>query len=155
MPYGCFGDEQRTEHIDVEALVKGLFGDLVQRCELIDPGVVDNYIQAAVIRKSRIDQAPRIGILRHVSLNGNRRATSSEDVRNHFLRAFFAAGVIYDYGRPSSSKGFRNSCADALRGTCNDCHFASQLAHFLASNIQNVALEWAHHPSLSNNKCRA
>src|SRR5580698_9627020 len=47
---GFLADQQQAQHIDVECLVKMLFGDLFERLHLVDSSIVDEDVETAKSR---------------------------------------------------------------------------------------------------------
>ena len=59
--------QQEAEHIDVEYAVELFFGDGLDRGELVDAGVVDENVEAAVVLDRRVDDALGLGGLGDVA----------------------------------------------------------------------------------------
>jgi hypothetical protein len=72
--HGLPGRQQEAEDVEVEMLVKVVFGDLVERGELVRPGVVDEDIEPAERPLRFGKEALDIRALRHVALHGDRAA---------------------------------------------------------------------------------
>ncbi len=66
---GCLRGEQQAEHIDVEDPVELLFGNRLNRGELVDAGVVDQNVEPAVVFDGCVDNPlrPRRPWKRHPS----------------------------------------------------------------------------------------
>ena len=60
---GFLADQQQAQHIDVECLVKMLFGDLFERLHLVDAGIVDQDVETAKGLDRRVDDGAGVGRL--------------------------------------------------------------------------------------------
>ena len=49
MLHGLLGGEQQAEHVEVELPVEVVRGDLGQRLEVVDPGVIHQNVHFAVL----------------------------------------------------------------------------------------------------------
>ncbi len=81
------GGEQQAEHVDVEHPVEFLLGDGFDRREFIDPGVVDQDVEPAIVLDGRVDDALRFRSLGDVTSDRNGFAAGRSDgIDNDFER---------------------------------------------------------------------
>ena len=59
---GCLRDQQKTEYVDVKLSVELFFGNRLDRGELIDAGVIHEYVEVAIILDRGIDDAYHLGV---------------------------------------------------------------------------------------------
>src|SRR5271167_2095671 len=95
---GSLRCEQETADVDVEELVIVLFGEGLDRGELVDAGVVDEDVEAAEVLDRRVDKALGLGGVGHIGAYGDGFATAGGDGGNYSIRASLAGGIIDDDG---------------------------------------------------------
>jgi hypothetical protein len=78
--------------MDVKHLVELFFGNRLDRTELVDAGVVDQDVEAAVIADRCLDDALCLGSLGDVAPYGDGLATGLGDCCDDSLRAGLAGG---------------------------------------------------------------
>jgi hypothetical protein len=75
-----------------------LFGEGLDRQELVDAGVVDEDVEVAELLDSCVDDALSPGGLRDIATDGDGFATRGGDGRNHLIRTSLAGGIVDDDG---------------------------------------------------------
>jgi hypothetical protein len=83
----CLGSENRAQNIDVEHLVEAVFGDRLERRKLVNPGIVDQDIEASVLLDGGIDDALGVGGFGNVASHGNCLAPGCRNSGDHCFRA--------------------------------------------------------------------
>jgi hypothetical protein len=126
------GGQQQAQDVDVELAVEVLLGDVFQRRELVDAGVVDQDVHAAERLLGLVEQTGDVGALGHVALDGDGLAAGGGDLGHHLVGALAAGGVVDRHGRALGGQGLGDGGPDALRRAGHDGGLACKLAHDLS-----------------------
>jgi hypothetical protein len=119
--------ENEPEHIQVEVLVKVLLGDVLERHELVDPGIVDEDVDAAerLLRRGEemLDVPPASRRWR------GRRCLPAlvRDLSHDSIRAFLAGEIVDDDRGPLRRHMCRDGSADSLGSAVTIATFPSSL----------------------------
>ena len=106
-----------------------LLGNLTELCKLVHPGIVHEYVQGSKRFLRLGKEAPHVGCLGHIPLYRDCFATFSHDLGNYAIGTLLARSVIHHDGCALRRQALRNTRANSLRCTCNDCNFVLQSAH--------------------------
>ena len=96
--------EQQAEHVDVELLVEVLVGDGLDGGELVDAGVVDQDVEAAIVLDGGVDDALRVGGLGDVAPTATALPPASVMASTTTVGAGLAGGVVDDDGGASGGQ---------------------------------------------------
>ena len=91
---GCLRGQQHAENIDVEHLAIVILGHGLDRCKCIDPGVVDQHVEATEGLNRRFDQALCLVDLGDIALHRDGLAASCGDGLDQSVRPGFARCII-------------------------------------------------------------
>jgi hypothetical protein len=69
MPHGRLSGQQQSEDVNVEHPVELLFSKTIDCSELIDAGIVNKYIDPAIVLHRGLDYAFRFGAFGEVTAN--------------------------------------------------------------------------------------
>src|SRR6185295_8960018 len=87
----CFlGGQDCTQHVDVKLTMKLVFADLLQRCELVDTGVVHQHVERVEDLFGFSKKPLHVGDLGNVALDGNSLTAVRFDVSDDPVRILFA-----------------------------------------------------------------
>ena len=131
---------RRPSTLMLNMLVELLFGDGLDRAELVNAGVVDEDVEAAKVFDGCVDDALRFGGLGDVAPHGDSLAAGRGDGGDDGVRAGLAGGVIDDDGCAFRGEGFGDGGADAFGCAGDDCDFACEFAHMFSMGVWLV--EW-------------
>ena len=92
---GFLRSQEEAENVGVELAVELFLGDLVERGELIDASVVDQYIQLSECFLRLGENTLHISGFGNIALDGNSLTAVTLDFRNDPVRALLAGGVIH------------------------------------------------------------
>ena len=122
--------QDRTEDVGVELAMEFVFGDILERSERVDAGVVHQHVRRAE-GLLRLRKEPfHVGRFRDVALDCDRLAALAGNLRDHAVRSLLAGGIVHCHCGAGSAQALRNRRADTLRGACHDSHLATQFASF-------------------------
>src|ERR1700741_760917 len=110
---GLRGEEQ-AENGDVEDLVIVVFGDAVDRLELVGTGVVDQDVETAKVLDGGVDDFLGGGGFGGVSAYGNCLAASLGDGVDDAVGSGLAGGVVDDPGGTLGCQRFGDGGSAAL-----------------------------------------
>jgi hypothetical protein len=130
---------RRPSTLTLNCLVEVLLGDGLDGGELVDAGVVDEDVEAAVVLDGRVDDALGFrGGLGDVAAHGDGLAAGRGDGGDNGVRAGLAGGVVDDDGCAFRGERLGDGGSDALGCAGDDCDFACELAHvrFLSRLLQ-------------------
>jgi hypothetical protein len=127
-----FRREEKAEDVDVEMLVKMLFGHPFERRELVSPGVVDEDIDSAErplrVRKEALD----VRGLRDIGLHGDRFAPTRGNLPDDALGVRLAQRIVHDDRSAFFRQRLRDTRPDALGRAGHDGDLSFELlAHVL------------------------
>ena len=108
------GGQQKAEDVEVELRVEELFGDLVERREGIDAGVVDQNVELAEGLLGFGEEAGDVGLLRYVALHGDGFAALGGDGGDDLAPRPLAGRIVDDDGRALSCERLCDLRANAL-----------------------------------------
>ena len=91
---GGAGGKKDTEYINVEHLVEVVFGDIFNGSELIDAGVVDEDVEAAIVLDGCVDDALRFSGLGDVSADSDGFAAGCGDGGDDDVGTSLAGGIV-------------------------------------------------------------
>src|SRR4030095_13941637 len=95
---GRLGREQHGQDVEIEHAMEALLGELLERGELVDAGVVDQDVETAEGLLRLGAEAIDLLRLRHVGRHRERPAALARDVGDHAVGALLAGGVVDDHG---------------------------------------------------------
>ena len=116
---------------------KMLFGDVFERREFVDAGVVDEHVEAAVGFFGFGEEAGDVGLFGDVGLDGDGFAAVGGDFGDDFVGAGFAGGVVDDDGGAFGGERFGDGCADAFGGAGDDRDLIFEFGH-LSSPLRSA-----------------
>ncbi|MNY55562.1 hypothetical protein D3C86_1915500 [compost metagenome] len=85
MPRGGAGNQQRTQHVDIELLSVQGFGGVFDLGELVDARVVHHDVQPPEVLDGRPDQRLDVRLLGDIRSHRHRRPASGFDVGHHLV----------------------------------------------------------------------
>src|SRR6516164_412945 len=110
-----------------------LFGDILERGELVDAGVVDQNVQPAEDRLRLREETPDLRRSRYVCLDGDGPSALACDLGDHTVGAVLAGGIVDDNRGALSRQLLGDGGADLLGRADDNRHGVLALAHVLAS----------------------
>ena len=115
--------------------VELLGGDLFQRGELIDAGVVDQHVEAAQCFFDLGEDIFDIGRFGDVALDGDCFAAFGGDVGNDFVGGALAGGIVEPMDAPLAASGAGDLGADSFGCAGDEGDFAGKFrGHLDLSN---------------------
>src|SRR4029077_767031 len=109
--------------------VEFVLGDVFERLEPIDAGVVHQHVEPAEGLLGLVEQMPDVGGFRHVAFDGNRLAALGLDVGDDALGALAARRIIHRHRSAGRAQAPGYAGADAFRRAGHDGHLALEIAH--------------------------
>src|SRR5258708_9142554 len=126
---GLLSRQNKSQDIRVEHAVKLLLGNLLEGGKLIYARIVHQHIQTSKGFLGLGKDALHVFGFCYISLHRDGLATLGFNFRDNPLRAFFAGGVIDDYGGTFCRQTPGDARADALRRAGHYCHLVRKLTH--------------------------
>jgi hypothetical protein len=123
------GGEQEPQDVDVEHLVELVLGDVRDRREFIDAGIVDQDVEAAVGRDRGVDYALRLGGLRDVAVRGDGLAARLLDDAHDGVGALLARRIVDDDRGAFGRQGLGDRRPDSLRCAGDNGDLTRELGH--------------------------
>ena len=117
---GRLGRQQDAEHVDVEETVVVFLGHLLDGCEFVYAGIVDQDVELAERAHRRLDQPMSLGCLGDVPLHGDGLASVRRDRSDDGVRASLARRIVDHDGCAVLRQRLGDGRADTLRGTGDD-----------------------------------
>jgi hypothetical protein len=107
------GDENGTKYVDVEFAMELILGDLFQRLEPGDAGIVDHHVDGAKRLFGLRKQSPHVDGAGDVALYRNGSATPCFDISDNAVRTVLAGGVIHHHRGARRAQALGDGRADA------------------------------------------
>ena len=118
--------ENQAQHVKVEHFVKVLGRHVLQRCKLVDAGVVDQDVELAAGLRGLGEKPTDIRFFRDVGLHRDGLAAFAGDFGDDAVGTFLAGGVVDDHRRPFVCQMFGNSGTNPLRTARYNSDFTCQ-----------------------------
>src|SRR5471030_1115520 len=121
------------------------FGQLFERTELVDAGVVDQHVELAVLLLDGAEHAQYVGFLGEIALQCDGVAAGPQDLGHGGVGAAGAAGVVDDDGGAVGRQLDGDGRADAFRGAGHEGDLVCELFHGVVTFGSGVGPELARH----------
>ena len=123
------GGEQYTLDVDIELALEVLFGDLLDRRELINGGVVDENVEVAEGLFGFGEDVFHVLDFADIAVDGDGLAAGLHDLGDDAIRALLVGGVIDDDRGALDAESLGDAGTDALGSARDHCDFIAELAH--------------------------
>jgi hypothetical protein len=128
--------EEEPEDVQVELLVEVLLGDVFERRELVDAGIVHQDVERAERLLRLGEQALDVRLSRDIGLHRNGLAALAGDLGHHAVGAVLAGGVVDDDRRAFIRQMLGDGGANPLGCPGHDRHLVRELAHVLVPHVR-------------------
>ncbi len=129
MLYRFLCGEDRTKHVDIELTMELILGDLFQRYELVDAGIVHQHVKSTEGLFGFVKHSPHVRGFGDIALYRNGFTTFRFDVGDNAVCVLLAGGIVDHHCGACRAQALGDRRADALRCAGHDRCLALQIAH--------------------------